>query len=909
MLLSVWVKGTENRFVFRQFVQYSPGHELIVDIVDGNKTIASRSKFPYGRTTAIRRMMPPVNKGFAATVLLLLLFGGLLASEQSRAVDFVIEDIRIEGLQRVSPGVIFSRLTFSAGDRVSTIELQNLLHDLFATGNFDDVRVDRDGEVLVISVAERPFISEIELEGNKAIKDDDLLEGFKSSGLETGQVLRRATLLTLKNELRRQYASRGRYDSSVKTEVIGMPRNRVKIKLTIDEGTPARIRQINIIGNTVFGDEELLGTFESRIAGRFAFFSKRSQYARETFSNDLEKLASYYRDRGYLRFEVLAVQVSVSDDKSSVFIDISVREDEKFTIREITVRGELPIEEQLLLKSLPIAVDQLYSEVRVKNSEERIKQIVNNAGYLDAEVRSVPDTDDQSREISLRFYLIPGPRTYVRRILISGNAGTGDNVIRREMLQLENAPASRLAIDQSRRRLERLGLFREVSIEPEPVPGVTDEVDLLVELEEEFPGSLIFSIAYNDTYGSIFQLGLQRRNFLGTGNSVGIQIQTNRAQEQFNISVVNPHFAAGGISRSVNLYYSDINLEEVNIARYAAQRVGAGISFGYPIAEATRISLGLSFDITEILAGSAPVQEIIGSPLLFGEDLVGRQIRVDSGLQAITDAQLRTVPAGFLDTHDNKFQSFQLLLGWEQFKLNRGQLATRGSSHRVSLEINLPGSDIEYYKLFYQYETFFPINENFTLRTRLRLGYGDSYSGEGGLPFFEHFFAGGQGTVRGYEGNTLGPRSTPALAYSTELIDSTDDDSGLIYILDDDGQLQTAQVFSSDEPEPFGGNLLTLLNLELLFPLPFVPDQRSLRSGLFLDIGNVFNTNCRPTQGICSNFEADELRATFGFSVVWITALGPLNFTLAYPLNEKAGDETDNFDFSIGTGLGLGSGR
>ena len=837
---------------------------------------------------------------------------GLLLSlgvSSADAQEFVIEDIRIDGLQRVSAGLVFERLPFGPGDPVSSSQLREVIRDLFATGNFDDVKIARDDAVLIIKVTERPFISEIELEGNKALKSEDLLEGLSNAGLASGQVLKRATLVGIRGELLRQYTSRGRYDAEVLTEVTEQPRNRVAIRLKIDEGTPARIREINIIGNSVFPPDELLKVFESRAAGRFAFFSKRSQYSRETFGNDLEKLSSHYRDRGYLQFVLESVQVSVAADKKAIFIDISIAEGEPFTIGKISFSGELPLPEQLFARSIRIEAGAHYSEVAVKNAEEIITALINNVGYLDAEVRSFPDVDEDAHTVDLRFFVLPNARTYVRRIEFSGNSGTTDAVLRREMRQLESAPASRAAIDQSRVRLERLGFFKEVEIDTEPVPGSPDEVDVQVSVEEEFSGSLVLSIGYNQTYGAIFRFGLDRRNFLGTGNSVNLQVQSDRASELVSVSLTEPYFTAGGVSRSINLYYRDIDLDEVNITRYATKRVGGGLTFGYPIGNTARISAGLSYDQTQIYPGLGPVQEIIGSPLLFDEDLVRRQVMSEDmllGFEQLSESPLLTPPTGFLDIHGDQFESLSLTLGWQLFRLNRGQLATGGSAHNLSVQFVLPGSDLEYYKINYRYETFWQLNDTFKLRAQLRLGYGDSYGEGDGLPFFEHYFTGGLGSIRGYEGNTLGPRSTPALQYQTaDNDDDVDDTPDLIYILGEDGRLQTRQVFSLDEPDPFGGNLLTVLNFELLFPLPFLEDTRSVRSGFFLDIGNVFNTNCGAGQTRCSDFKASELRSSVGFNIVWITALGPLNFTLAYPLNEKSGDETRNFDFSIGRGLGL----
>lgn len=830
---------------------------------------------------------------------------------------FEIEDIRIEGLQRVSPGVVLGVLPVDVGDTLTESGSALIIRALFDTANFDDVQVGRDGAVMVISVVERPFINDIEVSGNKAIRTEDLLEGLRDQGLSGGQVLKRAALEGIRQELRRQYSSRGRYDSDVSAEIISLPRNRVSIKLVIDEGNPAHVYRINIVGNQVFSTEQVLPAFESRNAGGFlGFFGKKGQYSRETLASDLDRLESYYRNRGYLAFSIDSVQVSVTPDRRAVFVGVSVSEGEQFTVEEINFYGDLVLEEERLRRFVLSRVGALYSEAQVTNSEELITRLLNNEGYLDAQVRSVPDVEEGSTDVELRFIVSPGKRTYVRRIEFSGNVQTSDEVLRREMRQLEGAPASRTAIDNSRARLERLRFIRGADIDTVPVAGSEEEVDLKVEVEEQSSGNIIFSLGYNETYGALYLVSFERDNFFGTGRNINLQLRKDRATESFSFAFTEPYFTPDGVSRSFNLYSRDIDLEEVNVTRYATRSIGGGVNFGYPLSESASISFGFSYDRTRITAGAAPVQEIRSTPVPFPG--INRVITSGNTSPVLTrplvESDLRPLIPGFIDREGSEFENYNFALSWRLFRLNRGQLATRGYAHSASMQISLPGSDLEYYKLRYRTEHFFPLGNSWTLRTVVRLGYGDGYGSTEALPFFEHFFAGGLNSVRGYDTNSLGPRSTPARDYNFRTIDASQlpqlDNIG--YVLGTTncppGQsecLETRQILTGDRPDPFGGNVQAIFNFEILFPLPFAIDPRSVRAGLFVDVGNVFDSNCSPNRSFCDDVDFDGLRASAGVGLVWITPFGPLNFSFTRPLNDESGDETDTFEFSIGTGFGL----
>ncbi len=838
-----------------------------------------------------------------------------LAPPVALAEDFVVEDIRLEGLQRVSAGAVFSVLPLGVGERTSAGKLREIIRAVFATGNFNDVRLKRDGNVLVLQLEERPFISEITISGNQAIKPEDLLEGLNDAGIAAGQVLKRATLEGIRQELRRQYSSRGRYDSDVRAEIEEQPRNRVAIELMIDEGRPARIRRISIIGNTVFSDRELLEDFESRTASGFSFLSKRGQYSRETLGSDLERLEARYRNRGYARFSIPSAQVSVTPDRRSVYVNIVVAEGEVYTVEKVTVSGTTVLPRETLQRFLRAREGELYSEQAVTGTEELLKAVFNNAGYFDAEVRGVPEIDDEEHSVRLRFFCEPGPRTYVRRIEFTGHHGTDDAVLRREMRQMEGAPASRQAIDASRLRLERLGFFRGVEVDTLPVPGSEDEVDVVVEAEEEFSGSLQFSLGYSETYNLLYRFLLERRNFFGTGRTVRIDLRENRASSVYGVRLFNPYFTRDGVSQSLDIYHQERDLDEISITRYATTGSGVSLGFGYPISETEQLSFAIGYSTTEIISGTAPVREIRRSPLPYSDlqpyycELDARGFCTSLALLRENDPLLLYPEPGFLDEHGEDYENWLFNLSWRQYRLNRGQLANRGYEQNFSMEWSLPGSDLEYYKLHYSVDYFRPLNQTFTLRLKAALRYGDGYGDTERLPFYENFFAGGQNTVRGYETSTLGPRSTPALRYQTIRIDDDSDpgtpprEAYLRYHGED--RLATEQVFFTDEPDPFGGNFSVVGNVELLFALPFVPDPRTVRSGFFFDIGNVFDTGCGATQLGCQDFDAGEFRYSLGFGLVWLTALGPLRFNFARPFNSADYDEEDTFEFSLGTGFGF----
>ena len=866
-------------------------------------------------------------------VLVLLLMAPLVSAQ-----TFTISDIRVEGLQRISAGSVFAALPVAVGDVIDARAVREAARGLFATGNFDDIRIGRDGNVLVVIVTERPSISEINIEGNKAIETESLLEGLKGSGLAVGQVFQRSTLEGMQLELQRQYVQQGRYDANIETEVIPEPRNRVTINIDVDEGTVAAIKHINVVGNEVYDEEQLAELFELHTTGWLSFFTNDDKYSREKLTGDLETLTSYYMDRGYLQFRIDSTQVSVSPNKREVYITANVSEGEKFTISSVGLSGDLVLPETDLGRFLLVAEGQTFSQQLVTSTEEYLTRRLGNEGYNFAKVTGIPEVNDEDKTVSMKFFVDPGKRTYVRRISFKGNLKTSDDVLRREMRQMESAPASAAAIEQSRVRLERLGFFSKATVETPEVAGHDDLIDVEFEVEEQSSGSIGASFGFAQDAGLILGLNLQQDNFMGTGKRIGIGLNSSRYQDVYNFSYTNPYFTEDGVSRGFNIFYRSTDLDEVNIASYSTNTLGGAINFGYPIKETERLGFSFGVSNTDITTGRFAVQEIQASPRF--------EQGVDFWYQSTLDRTNGTYSApeellpldeippsyivipdapGFLDENGNEFLNWTMTTSWSQSTLNRGRMATRGASQSLAMEVSAPGaSDLEFYKVTYRGEIYLPVPllTSWTLRLRTDLGYGDGYGDTSELPFYEHFFAGGFGSVRGYQSNTLGPRSTPAEQYFIDApVTEIDENGNPIEQGGPNGDLfgyvaactdptaqdcpETKLVASqvNNNGDPFGGNVLMEGSAELLFPLPFIKDRSKLRSAFFLDGGNVFDTNCRKSQLNCFDVDLDELRYSVGVGVTWITGFGPMTFSLAKPLNSGDFDQEEVFQFTLGRGF------
>jgi len=831
----------------------------------------------------------------------------------SQFTPFTVKDIRIEGLQRVSPASVFANLPFTVGVQMNEGMVRRAIKVLFKTGNFNDIRVSSEDDVIVFNLTERPAIAEIEIEGNKALKTEDLLDGLAGSGLSEGQVFKRETLEGIRLELQRQYASQGRYDAEIVPVLETLPQNRVKLKIDVYEGSSADIKHLNIVGNTKFATEDLIELFEMKDSRRVNWFSSKDKYSRERLRADIEKLESFYRNKGYLNFEVESTQVALGPHKDTVFVTINVNEGEVYRISDIKLSGDLILDENTIRRLILLKEGGIYSQSLITTTQEIITRMLGAEGYAYASVRHYPKANVEDKTVELTFFVDPGQRTYVRRINFNGNSSTIDEVLRREMRQMEAAPASAQKIELSKVRLERLGFFQSVESDMVKVPGEEDVVDVEYSVEEQPSGSVGASIGYSDGGGLVLSANLSQKNFLGTGNQVGFGVTKNDYQVRYNFNYTNPYYTIDGVSRGFGLFYKETDFDKLGVAEFSSNSYGATLNYGYPISEITRIGFGMGYSHIEIETGPYASQEVISTPeqdddidhFIYYDVNAGLPTR--AGLQDISfllnrnENPYENLGEGFIDRHGDTYDNFTLNLNWNQSKLNRGFMPTDGFSHAFNIELGLPGTDLEYFKSTYKGQYFINFAPEVAVRLHGRFGYGDGYGETEELPFFENFYAGGFGSIRGYERSSVGPKGTPAKGYLRG--------TGI----DNNGNLRAAYYYDQvsnrfvttplTRQETIGGNVLVESGAEFIFPLWFIKERRSLRTVLFVDAGNVFDTSCGIDQETCYDIQFDQMRASYGFGLTWVSALGPLTFSLAKPFNHSAEDDTKFFQFSIGTGF------
>jgi len=748
----------------------------------------------------------------------------LVATQAPLAATFVVKDIRVEGLQRIAAGTVFSYMPFRVGDSMRDEQTAEIIRALYKTGFFKDVRLERDGNVLVVIVQERPAVAEINFSGNKDIETDALKQGLKDVGLSEGRVYDKLVLDKMTQELKRQYYDRGKYAAQIETTVTPLERNRVALDIAIREGKTARIKEINIVGNQVFDEDDLLDELNLSTGGLLSFVTKDDQYSRQKLQADLETLRSYYQDRGYLKFDVASTQVNISPDKESIFLTINVEEGDLYTISDIQLAGRPVLEPESIFPLIHLRRGQAFSRKQVIESAERVSAALSDQGYAFANVNPIPEIDENEKAVSLTYFVDPGKRVYVRRVNIKGNTRSRDVVVRREMRQMEAGWFSSEKVRESRKRLQRLGYFEEVNIETPAVPGSPDQVDVNVSVKERATGSLMAGVGYSQSSGVSFQARIQEDNFFGTGKKVAFGFNTSSVNTLFELTYDNPYYTIDGVSRGFTLRYRETDLFELDAADYSTDIGEASINFGWPLTAHDRVGVDAGYQRIKFNLRDTASDEIVD----------------------------------FVDAYGDTFDEFFISAFWSHDSRDSAIFPTEGWSGRLSGEVAIPGSDLTYYKISYKHQHLFPLSRNLTLAAEANIGYGDGYSDTLELPLYENFFTGGPGSVRGFKAYSLGPR------------DSNDD--------------------------PIGGNLLVNGNLELWFPPPFFGDKESMRMAAFFDIGNVYNTDSEEY-----DFDADELRYSTGVALTWMSPLGVLTMSLAYPLNDEPGDETEEFQFTFGT--------
>ncbi len=638
--------------------------------------------------------------------------------------DFVISDIRVEGLQRISAGTVFNYLPVSVGSRLRDEDYPQLIRTLFQTGFFTDVGLSQDGDVLVVTVTERPAIAEINISGNKDISTEDLQKALTGVGLAEGRVFDRSLLDKVEQELLRQYYARGKYAVRLDTQVRSLERNRVDVSLDISEGVAARIRQINIVGNQDFSNDDLMDQFQLAPTNWWSILTRGDQYSKQKLAADLENLRSFYLDRGYLTFAIESTQVSITPDKKDIYVTINISEGEPYTVKDTQLAGELIVPEDELKSLITIEPGQVFSRSAMNETTRRMNERLGDEGYAFANVNTVPQMDEDTKQVSLTFVLDPGKRVYVRRINFTGNTKTYDEVLRREMRQMEAAWFSTQDVNRSKTRLERLGYLESVNVETPAVPGSTDQVDINYTVTELPSGNLVFGLGYGQESGPLFNASINQKNFMGTGNQVSFAFNNSDTNTVYSFAYNNPYYTIDGISRGFRVYYRETDAGESNIADYLTDGYGAEMRFGIPVNEFDSVRLGVGFE----------------------------------GLEIKTTDETPTEIESFLAEQGDTFNNFKLDLGWSNDSRNRAIFADRGSLNRLTAEITLPGSDAEYYKVAFKHETFLPLTQSLVLSLGGEVGYGDGYGDFDSLPFFENYFAGGLSTVRGFKANTLGPR-------------------------------------------------------------------------------------------------------------------------------------------------------
>ena len=759
---------------------------------------------------------------------------GALAFAQGAAA-FTISDIRVEGISRTEPGTVFSHLPFRAGDEYTAEKGTRAIHALYASGLFRDVTLTQDGDVLVVHIVERPAVATIETSGIKAFDKDAVEKSLRDVGMAEGRIFDQAVLERADQELRRQYLARGYYGVSVKTTVTPLERNRVRITISVDEGRASSISAIRFVGNKTFDNDELADLMQLGVPNWFSWYTKRDLYSREKLAADLESIRSFYMNQGYLDFKIDSVQVSIAPNKSDVYVTINMTEGEKYTVNDVRLTGDLLGLDSELQALITLEKGEMYNAEKVKNVSSAITDKLATLGYAFATANASPISDAQGRTVDIVYTVDPGRRAYVRRVNITGNNRTRDEVIRREVRQYEAAWFNSDLVKLSRDRIDRLGYFESVTAEPKPVPGTRDQVDLEVNVKERPTGSISLGAGYSTSEGIILSAGFAQNNVFGTGNSVSVDVNTSKSQRTIALSVVQPYITPEGISRSWDVYDRSVDLKELEVADVKYDTRGFGVSWGIPFTELDRVFLGGRFEMTDVKSNA-------NSPWRY---------------------------QNYEDKYGDNPMTVALTLGWSRDSRDNSLAPTRGVYQRLNGEFALPGFDIQYYKATYQYQQYIPLSRTWTLAFNGEVGWGDVYGKTDEFPFFKNFYAGGIGSVRGYNSGSLGPKE----------YDPYDGDS-----------------------DNLGGDRMLTGSIEILAPLP--GGDRTLRVFGFLDAGYVWGyEGVGVRQYRRQSMSLSDLRYSTGIGVAWISPLGPLKFSIAAPLNDKDGDDIQRFQFQIGTGF------
>ena len=736
------------------------------------------------------------------------------------AASFTLQDIEIKGLERIAAGTVLSNIPIGIGDQYDDRMSAQMVNSLYKTGLFEDIRLSKRGNVLIISIKERAAVGEINISGNHVIESKPILEALKRAGVAKGRPLNKATLAQIQKEIKRQYLARGNYSADVQTELQKLSRNRLAVNIKIKEGKAARIKKIRISGNKAFSEATLTALLETGTPGSLSFFSSRDKYSKQKLVGDLDKLTAFYKDRGYLNFEVSSTQVSLSDDKRAVFVNINLHEGDQYRVGSINITSNSNVPQQKLRRLIHMKQGQVFSQQALEKTRTDLKAQVGKQGFAFSKLRIIPQIDEVKKIVNLAFQLDKGQRTYVRRINIRGNYRSKDEVFRREMRQLESSWFSKEKVERSKIRIQRLSFVESVRINTSPVAGTQDQIDLDVTITERSSNQFTAGVGYSQSDGLLFNVGLSQNNFMGTGKSLSIAAENSASTKNLRISYNNPYHTVDGIGRGFNVFYNKTNADEADISDYESNAYGADINYTIPLGEDNSLRFSVGIEHREIKTSSTTTPDHI------------KQFVLD---------------------HGTNYNQLLGTLSYIHDTRNRSLFPSEGQRQSLAVEIGFPGSDLQFYKLKYRAKFYRPLTDEITFAVKGGVSYGKGIGDTKELPFYENFYAGGIGTVRGYDHNSLGPK----------------DSNG----------------------DPKGGNLSTTISAAVQFPMPFLSDVKGLRASVFVDGGNVFD----------DTFEADEMRYSAGLSATWMTPLGaPLTISYSKPLNAKDTDETSLVQFSLG---------
>jgi len=778
----------------------------------------------------------------------------MLPISSMAAGDFVVKDMRVEGLQRISEGTVFNYLPINIGDTVDAIRIGEAIRSLYGQDLFDDIEMRQDGDTLVVVVRERPSIESFNIDGNKDIKTEDLMDSLRNVGLARGRTFDRSVLDNVEMFLREQYYDRGKYGVSVETEIVDRPNNTVRVQVNVKEGDRAKIRQVNIVGNETFEEKDIRADFTLDTANWLSWIRQDDRYAKEALEGDLEILRSFYMDRGFADFEIESTQVAISPNKKDMFVTVNVDEGEVYTVSEVKLVGEMVIPENFLRGLILAQPGSVFNLNLLTQSADLMSFRLGEEGYSNAEIEPVPELDHENKEASITFYVNPQNRVYVRNINFQGVDQVDDEVLRREMRQMEGSYLSNSLIERSKIRLQRLPFVEAVEVENSPVPGSPDLVDVDFAVEYRMPGQFSGGVGYSESQKLMLNGSIVHTNFLGTGNRVAVELNSGRFQKLYSISHSDPYRTIDGVRRTMSVNYRDITQFTSAASDFSTTSAGATVDYGYPISEYQTLSFGGTYQHSELLSSTNSTQQAQdwvknnGNPFI--EDIGGG--------------------ATFFGT---AFDTFELIAGWTYDSRNRALFANRGTRQQFFLSYAVPGSDVEFFQARYNFTKYIPLWSNkWTLRLNAELGVGEALGDTTALPPYKQFYGGGPQSVRGFKESYLGPR----------------DSFG----------------------RPYGGNMLVASQVELILPLPDKWASQA-RASIFYDVGNVFNTGeVKFTDKLGSPIEykpdVDELRTSVGIGVQWLAPMGLFRFSYAYPLNAYKGndryygDEIERFQFSIG---------